>query len=328
LIKINFQDGDAVKKDELLFEIDPRPYQASLDAAEAQVKLAEAKKKQFDAEVKRNQPLVATGGVSRADFDKTVADAEVAAAAVTAQKALVDSAKLDLEFTKITAPIAGKISRSQITAGNLVSGGGEAVLTTITSVEPMHVYFDVDERAMLRYRNIFLKAGMDPKATVKDLKIPVELALEGEEGYPHHGVLDFADNRVNPSTGTIQVRGVIPNTNRTLNAGMRARVRVPIGDPHKAVLVTERAVGNDQGRKFLYVVNNQDVVERRDVKLGRVAEGMQVVQEGVTPDDWVIVNGIQRVRDAMKVAPKRSPMPGAATPAKGQSEPSKAGAKS
>ena len=131
---------------------------------------------------------------------------------------------------------------------------------------------------------------------------------------------------MNPNTGTIQVRGVLPNPQRILDAGMRARVRVPIGDPHKATLVTERAVGTDQGRRFLYVVNDQDVVERRDVTLGRVADGMQIITAGLKPDDWVIVNGIQRVRDAMKVAPKRGPMPGAPAPA--QSEPSKSGAKS
>jgi multidrug efflux system membrane fusion protein len=215
--------------------------------------------------------------------------------------------------------------------GNLVSAGGETVLTTITSVDPMFVYFDVDERALLRYQRIFRKDPSDasgPQPTVKDLKIPVNVALEGEEGYPHHGVIDFADNQVNPSTGTIQVRGVLPNPKRILTAGMRARVRVPIGAPHKSLLVTERAVGNDQGRKFLYVVNAQDVVERRDVKLDRVYDGLQVIKEGLKPDDWVIVNGIQRVRDAMKVEPKRSPMPGATAPAKAESEPTKPGAKS
>jgi RND family efflux transporter MFP subunit len=150
---------------------------------------------------------------------------------------------------------------------------------------------------------------------VKDLKIPIQVALEGEEGFPHKGVIDFADNRVNPSTGTIQVRGVLANTQRIFDAGMRARVRVPVSDPHKAVLVTERAIGTDQGQKFVYAVNDQNVVERRDVKLDRVINGLQVVREGVKPEDWIIVNGIQRVRDGATVDPKRVPMPGAtATP--------------
>ncbi len=326
LIKVDFQDGQIVKKDDPLFEIDPRPYKAALDAAEAKVKLAEAKVRQTRADVKRNEVLVTSGATSRTEFDKIVADADVAAAAVEGDKANVESARLDLGFTKIAAPITGKASRTQVTVGNLVSAGSDTVLTTITSVDPMYVYFDVDERAMLRYRRLYRTSDMKPDVTVKDLKIPVHVALEGEEGYPHHGVLDFLDNRVNPSTGTIQVRGVLPNPQSVLDAGMRARVRVPIGAPHQALMVTERAVGNDQGRKFLYVVNAEDVVERRDVKLGRVVDGLQIIQEGLKPDDRVIVNGIQRVRDAMKVAPKLGPMPGVSAPA--QSEPSKTGAKS
>src|SRR5439155_14355285 len=137
------------------------------------------------------------------------------------------------------------------------------------------------------------------------LTIPVQVALEGEQGYPHQGLIDFADNRVNPNTGTIQVRGVIPNPTRILDAGMRARVRVPVSDPHKAVMITERAIGTDQGRKFVYVVNDKNEAERRDVQLDRVSDGLQVVREGLTPQDWVVVNGIQRVRDGAKVDPKR-----------------------
>jgi RND family efflux transporter MFP subunit len=328
IVKINFEDGQAVKKDDPLFEIDPRPYEAALNVAKAQVTPAEAKKTQTQADVKRNEPLVSSGAITRAEFDKLRADADMAAAAVKANEANVVSAQLDLDFTKIVAPVNGKVSRAQVTVGNLVSGGGDILLTTITSLDPMYVYFDVDERSLLRYKNVYRKQDQAEEATVKELKIPVNVALEGEEGYPHHGVLDFADNRVNPSTGTIQVRGVLPNPKRMLESGMRARVRVPAGDAHNAVLVTERAVGNDQGRKFLYVVNDQDVVERRDVKLDRLVGGMQVVAEGIKTTDWVIVNGIQRVRDAMKVAPKRSPMPGAESPAGARSEPTKPGAKS
>jgi RND family efflux transporter MFP subunit len=332
LLKVNFEDGQVVKQGDLLFEIDPGTYKSALDVAEAQIKVAEAKLKQSQAEVKRNEPLVAKGAVTRAEFDKYVADAEMSAASVNAHKASAEAARLDLGFTKIVAPISGKTSRTLVTVGNLVNaGGGETLLTTITSVDPMYVYFDVDERAISRYRRVYRKDPVDAggaQPTVKDLKIPVAVALEGEEGHPHQGVLDFVDNRVNPSTGTIQVRGVLPNPKRILDAGMRARVRIPIGDPHKAILVTERAVGNDQGRKFLYVVNDQDVVERRDVKLDRLSDGLQVIKEGLKAEDWVIVNGIQRVRDAMKVAPKRSPMPAAATPNGAKSEPTKSGAKS
>ena len=229
-------------------------------------------------------------------------------------EASIARAKLDLEYTKILAPITGKISRAQVDIGNLVNaGGGETLLTTIASVDPMYVYFDVPERALLGYRLHFRKGqkegGAEP--SVKDLKIPVDVALEGEQGYPHKGVIDFADNHINPSTGTIQVRGVLPNSNRILDAGMRARLRVPVSNPNKSLLVTERAIGTDQGRKFVYVVNDQNVAERRDVTLGRLSDGLQVVQDGVKAEDWVVVNGIQRVRDGAKVDPKRVPMPGA-----------------
>jgi RND family efflux transporter MFP subunit len=216
--------------------------------------------------------------------------------------------------TSITTGI-GKVSRTQVSVGNLVNPGTtETPLTTITSLDPMYVYFDVPERALIHYREHFrkkLKEG-GPEPSVKDLQIPVKVGLEGDTGYPHEGVIDFVDNRVNPSTGTIQVRGVLPNPNRVLDAGMRARIIVPVSDPHKALQITERAVGTDQSLRFVYVVNDKNVVERRDVKLGRMSDGLQVIPEGLKPEDWVIVNGIQRVRDGATVEPKRVPMPGAA----------------
>jgi RND family efflux transporter MFP subunit len=326
LDKVTFQDGQMVKKDDLLFKIDPRPYKAALDAAEAQKAVAEAGLELHKKEYARASSLARTGAASREEVDVWYAKQTASAAERLKAVAAVEAAQLDLDFTKIAAPISGKISRTQVSEGNLVNaGGGETLLTTIVTVDPMYVYFDVPERALLRYR----KGKADdksPEPSLKELNIPVYVGLEGEEGYPHKGVLDFADNRVNPSTGTIQVRGVLPNSTRTLDAGMRARVRIPVSDPHKSLMVTERAVGNDQGRKFLYVVNDQNVVERRDVKLGRVDNGLQIIQEGLKPDDWVIVNGIQRVRDGLKVDPQRGPMPGAAAPAVAANERNKQGA--
>jgi membrane fusion protein, multidrug efflux system len=314
LMKVNFQDGQIVKEDELLYEIDPRPYKASLDAAEAQKASAQASLELAKTEYARTASLVRSNAVSQTELQVWKAKQGTAEAELQKALAAIAQAKLDLDFTKVLAPITGKVSRTQLTVGNLVNaGGGETLLTTIVSVEPMYVYFDVDERALLRYRRTFRKGPSEggSESSVKELKIPVRVALEGEEGYPHQGVIDFADNRVNPSTGTIQVRGVLPNAKRILDAGMRARVRVPVGDPHKALMVTERAIGTDQGRKFVYVVNDQNVVERRDVKLDRLSDGLQVVREGVKSGDWVIVNGIQRVRDGAKVEPGRKPMPGA-----------------
>jgi len=310
LTKVNFQDGQLIKKGDPMFEIDARPYQASLDAAQAKQAAAEAALELAKKEYNRSASLARTGASSREELEVWMAKQSVAAA--DRQKALADveQARLDLDFTKIAAPIDGKASRTQVTEGNLVNSTGETVLTTITSVDPMYVYFDVDERALLRYREQFRK-GKPATASVKDLKIPMTVGLEGEKGFPHAGVIDFGDNRVNPSTGTIQIRGVLPNPDRILDAGMRARVRVPVSDPNKSLMVTERAIGTDQGRKFVYIVNNENVAERRDVDLGRLSDGLQVIQGGVKPEDWVVVNGIQRVRDGAKVERRPVPMPGA-----------------
>jgi membrane fusion protein, multidrug efflux system len=313
LVKVNFQDGQMVNKGDPLFEIDPRPYKANLDAAEAQKAVAEANMELAKKEYARTAQLAKTGAASREELDVWTAKRATTTAERLKALASVEQAKLDFDFTKVVAPIRGKISRTQVTVGNLVNaGGGETLLTTITSVDPMYVYFDVDERSLLRYRRQFHKDQKegDAEPSVKDLKIPINVALEGDEGYPYKGVIDFADNRINSSTGTIQVRGVLPNSKRILDDGLRARVRVPVSDPYKSLMITERAVGTDQRLKFVYVVNDQDVVERRDVKLSRLVDGMQVVQEGLKPEDWVIVNGIQRVRDGIKVQPHRVPMPG------------------
>jgi RND family efflux transporter MFP subunit len=332
LVKVNFEAGQMVKAGDLLYEIDPKPYKVTLEGAEAIKLAADASMSFARAELERVQVLGSKGAASREEVEVWAAKRVVAQGEVSKAQAAVDQAKLNLGFTKITSPITGKVSRTQVTVGNLVNaGGGETLLTTVVSVDPMYVYFDVPERSLLRYRTEFRKGKKEDGGKLpplKELKIPVEVALEGEEGYSHHGTLDFADNRVNPSTGTIQVRGVLPNSKRDLDTGMRARVRIPVSDPHEVLMVTERAVGNDQGRKFLYVVNDQDLVERRDVKLGRVIDGMQVIQDGLKKDDRVIVNGIQRVRDGVKVDPKRGPMPGAQAPADAAVKPAKNGAKS
>jgi multidrug efflux system membrane fusion protein len=313
LIKVNFEDGQMVKKGDLLYEIDPRPYESDLKSAESQKAAADASYNLARATANRDRRLNATGAVSAQELDVSIGKEGVSKAEVAKAQAAIARVKLDLEYTKITAPITGKMSRTLVDVGNLVNaGGGETLLTTITSVDPIYVYFDVDERALMRYRQHFRKGltegGAEP--SVKDLKIPVMVGLEGEKGFPHTGVIDFADNKVNRSTGTIQARGELRNQKRILDAGMRARVRIPVSDPHKSLLITERAVGTDQGRKFVYVVADQNVAERRDVQLGRLSDGLQVIQEGLKPEDWIIVNGIQRVRDQAKVDPKQIAMPG------------------
>lgn len=313
LFKVHFQAGAIVKRGELLYEIDPRPAKAELDAALAQESAAEASLQFAKAEYNRTRMLFAKGATSREELESWIAKQAVTKGEVLKAKATVERAQLDLDYTKIRAEIDGKLSRTQVDEGNLVNaGGGETLLTTLVSIDPIYVYFDVDERSMIGYRDKFrpeIKPN-SPEPPVKDLHIPVYVALEGEEDYPHKGEIDFADNRVNPSTGTIQVRGLLSNAKRLFDDGMRARVRVPIGDPRKAVVVTERAIANDQGKKFVYVVTEQNIVQRRDVELGRLLDGLQVIQQGLQSGEWVIVNGIQRVREGMKAEPNRVPMPG------------------
>lgn len=333
LDKVTFIGGEMVKKGDLLFEIDPRPYKAALDAAEAQKSAAEAALNLANKEYARATSLAKTGAASREEVDVWFAKQGTATGEKLKAIANVEQANLDLGFTKVYAPITGKISPPLVTVGNLVNaGGGETLLTTIVSVDPVYVDFDVDERALLRYRREFRKNEADaklkadgkekapesnkpddakPKAdadpgSIKALKIPVAVALEGDDGHPHKGVIESADNRVNPNTGTIKVRGLVPNPNGIFDPGMRARVRIPVSDPHKVMLVTERAIGSDQGRKYVYVVNDQDVALRRDVKTGRLIGGMLVIEDGLKASDWVVVNGIQRVRDGLKVTPRRT----------------------
>jgi RND family efflux transporter MFP subunit len=312
LKKIEFEDGQIVKEGKLLFEIDPRTYKAELDGAEAIKAAAEAAVKLADATAERDLKLAATGAVSRQELDVTLGKQSVSRAEVRKADAAIERAKLDVDFTKITAPITGKISRALVDVGNLVNaGGGDTLLTTITSVDPIYVYFNVDERALLRYRRDFGKDREKAQdSSLKDLKIPVEVALEGEEGYPHKGLLDFADNKVDPKTGTIQVRGELKNPSRILDAGLRARIRIPVSKPYKALLITDRAIGTDQNLKYVYVVDAEKVAKRRDVQLGRIKDGLRVIEKGLQPGDQVIVNGIQYVRPEMKVDPKPSEMPG------------------
>lgn len=317
LIKINFQDGQMVKAGAVLYEIDPRPSKASLDAAKAQEKAADAALQFARAEYNRTRVLIPSGASSREELETWIAKQAIAKGDLLKAQAAVEQADLDLKFTTITAPIDGKISRTQVDVGNLVNiGGGESLLTTIVSVDPIYVYFNVDERSYIHYRKShqdYVKPNGEI-VPVKDLKIPVYVALEGEQDYPNKGVIDFADNRVNPSTGTIQVRGELSNAKRLFEDGMRARVRIPVSDPYQSLLITDRAVGSDQGRKFVYVVNDENVVERRDVVAGRLSDGLLVIREGLKADEWVIVNGIQRVRDGAKVQPQRVPMPGSERP--------------
>lgn len=314
LQKVSFQDGQEIKKDEPLFEIDPRPFEASLGQAKAALARAEATLEQTTAQVARYVDLRKSNAVSQQDLEISIADKGVALASKAAAVQQIVKAELDVEFAKITAPISGRVSRSNVAVGNQIAPSLDAggVLTTIVSLDPMYVYFNVDEQSLLHYKEVLRKSGVLFRMShVKELNLPVKIALAGETGFPHQGTLDFVDNQVNASTGTIRARAAIANKDQTFVPGLFTRVRLPVGEPHRELLISDRAIATDQNLRYVLVVNDKDEVERRDVTLGSVSDGERVITSGLKPTDWVIVNGIQRARPGAKVRPQKKSAPAA-----------------
>ncbi len=328
LQKINFKEGAEVNAGDVLYEIDPRPYQAALDQAEAQVRVQEANLKYQQAVYERNKALVGTSAVTQEELQQALAQRDTAQAQLNAAKANVEQAKLNLDWTKVRSPINGLIGRTLITQGNLVVAD-QTVLTTIVSQDPMYVYFDVDEPTVLRVQQL-IREGKYHSAREPGVKVPVSLALTTEPDYPHEGYVDFINNQVVATTGTLPIRGVFANPKpptgpRLLSPGLFVRVRVAVSPPYQALLITQAAVGTDQNVRFVYVVNDQNAVERRDVRLGAPqGNDLQVIEGGLKPEDRVVVNGIQHVRPGVTVAPRLVPMPVASqtgAPAPGGSAP-------
>jgi RND family efflux transporter MFP subunit len=309
LQKVNFKEGVLVNKGDVLFELDPRPYEALLNQAKAKVAQDEAQLSFDEAEYQRNLKLLGTGAVSRSDLDKTAAARDVDRANIAADRALVASRQLDLEYTNVIAPVSGRVSRYVVTAGNLIQSGdqgGGTLLTTLVSVDPMYAYFDVDEYTVLRVRQLIREGKVK---SAREVEWPVFLGLANEDGFPHRGVINFVDNQVNPKTGTLRLRGVFPNKDELLSPGYFARVRVPIGHPHPGLLISDRAVDTDQGQKIVYVVDGENKVVVRPVRLGALHDGLRAVEEGLTAGERVIVNGLQSVRPGITVEPRLVDMP-------------------
>jgi RND family efflux transporter MFP subunit len=310
LVKVNFREGSVVKKGDLLFQIDPRPFQAVLDEAKGQVAQWEAKLARAEADATRYERLLPKGAASQKDLDQAIADRGEARAAIQSARAAVDRAALDLEFTRVTAPINGRISRHLIDEGNLVTAD-TTLLTTIVSIDPMYAYFDADEGTVLHVRQL-IREGKARNARASE-EVTVLLGLANEKSFPHRGTIDFLDNQVNPQTGTLRLRGVFPNEmvngNEVLLPGYFARVRLLIGQTHGALLVTERAIDTDQGQKILYVVNDKNEVVSRPISVGALHDGLRVLEAGVQPGERVIVNGLLQVRPGITVEPKLVDMP-------------------
>ncbi|MBV8142795.1 MAG: efflux RND transporter periplasmic adaptor subunit [Verrucomicrobia bacterium] len=302
--KITFKAGDSVKKGDLLFVIDPRPYQATLDQAKAQFSEAQANQQLQDANFARQDKLRQTGVIAKEDYDTALSNKNQAVARVLAGQASVEAAQLNLTFTQVTSPIRGLISRELVTVGNLVQAD-TTLLTNIVSVDPIYAYFNVDERSVLNYQKQVREGKM---TNARSESVPVYLQLENENGYPHQGTIDFINNQFDSSTGTLQVRGLFPNADRVLIPGSFVSIRVAGTPLYPALLVSDRAVGTDQGQKFVLVVERDNVVAVKPVELGPEAEGLRVVRSGLTGDEEVVINGIVNARPGSKVSPQKGDM--------------------
>lgn len=308
LEKINFKEGSLVKKGDLLCEIDPRPYQAQVDFARSQLAANEAVLKKASADNVRNKTLASKspGAVTQQELDQYQAAEDQAIASVGTARATLDTNELNLGFTKIVSPIDGRTSRYNVTVGNLIQED-TTLLTTIVSVDPIYAYVDVDEHTVLHVRKL-IREGKAQSA--RDVDLHVHLGLADKQGFPREGVVNFVDNQVNPKTGTLRLRAVFPNSDEFLTPGLFARVRIPIGSPHEAMLVTDRAIDTDQGQKIVYIVDKDNKVDSRPVTVGSVHDGLRVIEAGIEATDRVIVNGLQRVRPGVTVDPTLVEMPG------------------
>jgi multidrug efflux system membrane fusion protein len=296
--RVAFTEGGQVKSGDLLFVIDPRPYQAEADLKRYKTSLDLAR-----IELARVQRLKDSGAVSEEELDErksTVAQAEANSAG---SAAALEAARLNLNFTRVTSPIAGRVSRAEVTRGNLVTGGtnGGTLLTSVVSMDPMYLYFEGDEQAYLRYGQM-ARSGERPSS--RDAANPVRVGLANEEGFPHTGKVDFVDNQLNPQTGTIRARAVLDNKDGVYTPGMFARVQLLGSSEYSAILIDDRAVNTDQNQKYVFVLGANNQVEYRRIKLGRVIDGLRIVREGLKAGDVIVVNGAQRVHPGVTVTPQ------------------------
>ena len=313
LDKIDFQEGKLVKAGDLLFTIDKRPYAAEHAASLAEKDQSQSRAELAQADAERAKRLIESRAISQEDFETKTKAAAEARSAVKAAEARLAIAQLNLDFCEVRSPIAGRVSRALVTQGNLIIGGtvGTTLLTTVVSVDPVYAYVDVDERATLRYRRL---ATSGKRASALEVRIPCEMALSDEEGFPHVGEVDFVDNRINSTTGTVTARAVFTNDKALLSPGMFMRLRVPGSGKYKAVLIPDRALANDQAQRFVYVVSADSKAQFRPVKLGPLIDGLRVVKEGLQAGDQVIIDGIINVRPGapVTVVEPKTPAPKAA----------------
>ncbi len=310
--KINFMsdEGRDVEMGAVLFEIDPRPYQAEVARADANLMQAATRLKRVELDYDRARKTVASRTITQEQFDQVAGDRAEAKAQVEIMQANLDLARLNLSYCQVKAPISGRVSRTQLDQGNLVRAD-DTVLATVVSMDPMYGYFELDERTLLRLRRVADQEGMIN--TRNEKTVPVQMALADEDGYPHEGVVNYFDNQLDPGTGTLQARGVFSNHARMFSPGMFVRVRLPIGRPYQALLLPEEALGTDQGQKFVYVIDSENKAQYRRIQVGKLERGERVILGGIEPEDRVVVSGLQRVRPGAQVTPKLASAEPAAT---------------
>ena len=302
--QISFQEGQLVKPGDVLFVVDQRPYRNVLDQDKANLQRADAQRQLNVANFARAQQLFQNKVSSKEEYDTKVADRNEAEAEFAQAQASLNSAQLNMDFTEVKSPILGRISRQLVTRGNLVQADS-TVLTKVVSVDPIYAYFNIDERAVQKYRDQIQNGQLqDPRVS----SMPVYLQLEGETGFPHEGIIDFVDNTFNASTGTLQIRGRFENKDASLYPDAFVRIRMAGTPKHEAILITDRAIASDQGQKFVLLVDNTSVVQVRPVEVGPIVDGLRVVRKGLGPDDHVIVNGLVNAQPGNKVTPQPDDM--------------------
>lgn len=335
ITKVYFKDGDRVNEGDKLVQIDPRPFVADVQKSEGELANAKAKLKLDTANEERIKKVWEKGATSKEEYDQAVAQKEVSAANVISTTAALEKSKLNLSYTDVKAPFSGRIDRIYVNEGNVVTGGTAqgTVLTTIVTVDPMYAYFDVDEQTVLYYIKLIREKKFK---SVDESDAPLEVQLKGEQDYPHTGILNFVSNRLNPATGSLQIRGEIRNPGPpwAMTGGMFVRGRIP-ATVNKATLVPEAAIVTDQDEKLVYVVDAENRVKSRKVELGALVRDMRIIEKGVGPEDRVIIRGVQKVIPDVLVEPtletlqapdlppppKVPPTPKSANPGKPDTEP-------
>lgn len=307
--EVRFVEGKEVKKGEVLFVIDQRPYKIELQRAQSELARVKSQAALALSESERAEKLLASRAISQEERDQRVSQNSQALSDISSAQAAVDAAKLNLEFTQVTSPIAGRVSRAVVTAGNYVTAGSN-VLTSVVSLDPIYVSFDGDEQSFLKYQNRV--AGFGGGSASGSMAGPVFVGLANEDGFPHQGKLNFLDNALDPQTGTIHVRALMDNKDRRFTPGLFARVRLPGSEHYQATLVPDAAVATDQDRRYVLVVGKDDTVEYRAVELGATQGDQRVVRAGLQPGERVVVSGLQRARPGSKVAPQQAPEPATA----------------